>query len=104
MTTASPEEETGHSSESPPGDDESVGTAERTRAATEVGASRDDDTRDGRQADVRRSPMDAWGEDSSEGERMLTPDSPDTSEPRDVPQPYDPSEPICPPAGPRLPP
>eukprot|EP00965_Chrysotila_dentata_P160915 5313438-Pleurochrysis_carterae.AAC.1 len=48
--------------------------------------------------------MDAWGDDSSDGERMLTPDSPDTSEPQDVPEPYDPSEPIVPPAGPRLPP
>eukprot|EP00965_Chrysotila_dentata_P039894 1325435-Pleurochrysis_carterae.AAC.1 len=48
--------------------------------------------------------MDAWGDDSSDGERMLTPDSPDTLEPQDVPEPYDPSEPICPPVGPRLPP
>eukprot|EP00965_Chrysotila_dentata_P132283 4374000-Pleurochrysis_carterae.AAC.1 len=48
--------------------------------------------------------MDAWGDDSSDGERMLTPDSPDTSEPQDVPKPYDPTEPICPPSGPRLPP
>eukprot|EP00965_Chrysotila_dentata_P001982 64667-Pleurochrysis_carterae.AAC.1 len=49
--------------------------------------------------------MDAWSEDLSEGERsMLTPDSPDTSEPQDVPEPYDPREPICPPVEPRLPP
>eukprot|EP00965_Chrysotila_dentata_P082339 2717852-Pleurochrysis_carterae.AAC.1 len=66
MTTTSPAEETGHSSESPPGDDESAGTAGRARAAAEAEASQDDDARDDRQADVRRSPMDAWGEDSSE--------------------------------------
>eukprot|EP00965_Chrysotila_dentata_P073629 2432268-Pleurochrysis_carterae.AAC.1 len=66
MVAASPDEETGHSEESPPGDDESVSTAERTRAAAEVGAPRNDDTRGGRQADVSRSPMDAWGDDSSD--------------------------------------
>eukprot|EP00965_Chrysotila_dentata_P033266 1108171-Pleurochrysis_carterae.AAC.1 len=46
--------------------------------------------------------MDAWGDESSDGECMLTPDSPDTSEPQDVPKPYDPTEPICLPSGPRL--
>eukprot|EP00965_Chrysotila_dentata_P147850 4880591-Pleurochrysis_carterae.AAC.1 len=97
MATASPDEETGHSSaESPPEGDESMRTAERTRTGAEVGAPRDDDARGGHQAGAGRSPMDAWGDDSSEGERMLTPDSPDTPEPPDVPEPYDPSEPIVP--------
>eukprot|EP00965_Chrysotila_dentata_P145700 4812980-Pleurochrysis_carterae.AAC.1 len=60
----------------------SVGTAERTRVAAEERAPQDD-THGGRQAGVSRSPMDAWGDDSSDGERMLAPDSPDTSEPQD---------------------
>eukprot|EP00965_Chrysotila_dentata_P111815 3697834-Pleurochrysis_carterae.AAC.1 len=63
MAAASPDEETGHSKESPPGDEESVGTAKRTCAAAEVRAPRDEDNRGGRQADVSRSPMDAWGDD-----------------------------------------
>eukprot|EP00965_Chrysotila_dentata_P122622 4053240-Pleurochrysis_carterae.AAC.1 len=67
MAATSPEEETGHSSaESPPGDDESVGTAERTRTNAEVGAPQEADAHGGRQADAGRSPMDAWGDDSSE--------------------------------------
>eukprot|EP00965_Chrysotila_dentata_P252712 6210835-Pleurochrysis_carterae.AAC.2 len=48
--------------------------------------------------------MDAWGEDYSKGERMLTSDSPDTSGPPDVSEPYDARERICSTAEPRLPP
>eukprot|EP00965_Chrysotila_dentata_P078716 2594790-Pleurochrysis_carterae.AAC.1 len=48
MAATSPEEETGHSSaEPPPGDGESVGTAERTRTDAEVGAPQEADAHGG---------------------------------------------------------
>eukprot|EP00965_Chrysotila_dentata_P003532 115442-Pleurochrysis_carterae.AAC.1 len=67
MATASPDEETGHSSaESPPEGDRSMCAAERTSTGAEVGAPRDDDARGGRQVGESRSPMDALGDDSSD--------------------------------------